>query len=129
MKPGFSHHQKACGYSLLEVSVSLLLFGLILLMTGSSLTGLLSQGKRISTQQHAYRLAHNLMETLLALPDNEAKALHPEEDAKWTLQKRFDVQVDRLPYVRNPKFEELSVEYRYQGQSLIRLVSLVRHSS
>jgi hypothetical protein len=102
----------------------MLLMGLILLIAGTTLLGLTTHTRRFQEQARVNHLAHNLMETLLALPVPEAKAFHPEDQTEWTDGQHYTVQVTWEPYT-DPHFEKLRVEYSRKQHALIQLVTLV----
>lgn len=115
---------KASGYSLLEISVSMLIFGLILMIASTSLLGLVEEKKCFGDRQEAYRLAQNLTETILALPLEDAKALEPDEKLIWTAQGRYTVETSWNPYIQDSHFEKVTVEYLKNNHLLIRLSAL-----
>jgi hypothetical protein len=105
----------------------LLMSGLILII-GTTLLQLVAHSKTFQDRSEVYHLAQNLMETLLSLPESQAKALHLENSEEWTQKYRYQVKVTWTPY-RNPKFEQLTIEYQRQGLSVIKLVTLTPHHS
>jgi hypothetical protein len=100
----------------------------LLLMAGTTLLQLVAQSKRFQDQGEVYSLAQSLMETLLSLPEAQAKALPIEHSEQWTRHHQYEVQVTWTPY-SNPHFEKLTVEYQKQGISLVKLVTLKPHHS
>lgn len=123
MKQSYLLRPKGIGFSLLEISVSMLLMSYLLLMSCSTLLNLLSDSKIVGHRIEAYQLARNLMETLLSLPESEAKVLDVANDPHWTAKHKFSVQVNWKPYT-NPHLEKMIVEYRQDGHQLIQLVTL-----
>lgn len=128
MKRCYSPRTKVSGYSLLEVSVSLLLFGLVLLLSANTLVGLMTQSKTFQARNQAYQLAHNLMETLLALPETDAQTMDVTQSPEWTHHQQFEVKTTWKPYT-DPKFNILTVEYAQHGKTLIQLSTLKPHHS
>lgn len=128
MKRVYLPHHKASGFSLLEISVSMVILSYILLMAGTTLMSLIAQQKTVQARTQAYRLAQNLMETILSLPETQAKALEISESPDWTAHQRFSVTATWEPFT-NSHFEKLTVEYKKAGISLVKLVSLTPHSS
>jgi prepilin-type N-terminal cleavage/methylation domain-containing protein len=122
------HPQKASGFSLLEISVSMLLMSVLLLMTGTTLLQLVAHSKTFQDRNEIYGLAQNLMETLLSLPEAKAKALTIADSNEWTQQHRYQVHVTWTPYA-NPNFEKLTIEYQKHGLSLLKLMTLTPHHS
>jgi len=106
----------------------MLLMSSLLLITGTTLLQLVAHSKTFQDHGEVYRLAQSLMETLLSLPENQAKRLPIEESEKWTHQHRYEVDVTWTPY-SNPHFEKLTIEYQKQGLPLVKLVTLTPHHS
>ena len=106
----------------------MLLMSGLLLITGTTLLQLVAHSKTFQDRDEVYRLAQNLMETLLSLPEEQAKQLPIEDSEKWTHQHRYEVHVSWMPY-SNPHFEKLTIEYQKQGLPLVKLVTLTPHHS
>ena len=99
----------------------MLIFGLILLLSATSLLNLVSEKKQISDRQQAYQLSGNLVETLLALPLDEAKALEPSQHSQWTAHNRYQVKLQWTPYSKHADFEKVEVSYTKGALNLIHL--------
>jgi len=99
----------------------MLIFGLILLLSATSLLNLVSEKKQMSDRQQAYQLSGNLAETLLALPLDEAKALDPSQQSKWTAHNRYQVKLQWTPYPKHTDFEKVEVSYAKGALNLIHL--------
>jgi hypothetical protein len=99
----------------------MLIFGLVLLASSTSLINLIEDKKSFGDRQQACQLAQNLTETMLALPLEEAKMFRPGKRKEWTVNNRFTVQTLWNPYPYNSHFEVLTIEYFKNNQSLFHL--------
>jgi Tfp pilus assembly protein PilV len=109
--------RKVPGYSLIEISFSLLLFSLVLLLAGNSLIQILGSEQEVQGHKQALWEAQNLMEDLLALPVEEAKAFKPEKS-------EYDIEILWQDYQANKQFEIMTLQYSKNKQAVVQLKAI-----